>query len=100
MRCPPPPTLTRLVAKPNDHDDEEKSLFFVGLSRARDYLSLSRAEKYTAVNASASKFLPDIAQTLIQTRFQGTGRVFDVDEPLYTAAGKARSISSASLTSI
>lgn len=41
----------------DDHDAEEECLFFVGLSRARDHLSLTRAQRYTSQNATASKFL-------------------------------------------
>ncbi len=57
-RCPPPPTLPQLTVQSADHDAEEECLFFVALSRARDFLFLSRAERYSASqNASASKFL-------------------------------------------
>lgn len=57
-RCPPPPTLPQLGIQSADHDAEEECLFFVALSRARDFLFLSRAERYSASqNASASKFL-------------------------------------------
>lgn len=44
-----------------DHDAEEECLFFVGLSRARDHLSLTRAQKYTTQNATASKFLDSVS---------------------------------------
>ena len=47
VRLPPPPSLPHLAMQPAGHDAEEECLFFVGLSRARDYLSISRAEKYT-----------------------------------------------------
>jgi superfamily I DNA/RNA helicase len=57
VRIPPPPSLSRLVMTADDHNREEQSLFFVALSRARDQLSLSRAEKYTSRPASASKYL-------------------------------------------
>lgn len=60
-RCPPPPSLAKLCTLPQDHDAEEECLFFVALSRARDHLFLSRAEKYTTQTASASKFLGLIA---------------------------------------
>ncbi len=56
-RCPPPPSLPHLTVQKEDHEAEEECLFFVALSRSRDYLSLSRAERYTTQNASASKFL-------------------------------------------
>ena len=57
VRIPPPPSLARLAMSPDDHEHEEKSLFFVALSRARDHVALSRAEKYTTRTSSASKFL-------------------------------------------
>jgi ATP-dependent DNA helicase UvrD/PcrA len=45
-RCPAPEGLlpTSPVA---DHEEEEECLFYVALSRARDHLSLSRAERYS-----------------------------------------------------
>lgn len=74
IRCPPPKTLTQLLPLPGDHDAEEECLFFVALSRARDYLSLSRAERYTKQNASASKFLDTVR--LPSVRFSGSGKSF------------------------
>ncbi len=74
VRCPPPETLTQLLSLPGDHHAEEECLFFVALSRARDYLSLSRAECYTRQNANASKFL-DILR-LPSVRFGGSGKSF------------------------
>lgn len=62
IRCPPPPTLPALIAASDDHAAEEECLFFVALSRARDYLCISRAEKYTAVRkSSASVFVGRVA---------------------------------------
>lgn len=46
QHCPPPPGLLQYDAVA-DHDDEEECLFFVALSRARDALHLSRADRYT-----------------------------------------------------
>lgn len=61
VRCPPPPSLPHLAIRPADHEAEEECLFFVALSRARDFLFLSRAERYSASqSASASKFLSPI----------------------------------------
>lgn len=58
VRIPPPPSLDRLAMTSDDHDHEEQSLFFVALSRARDHLALSRAERYTpSRKANPSKFL-------------------------------------------
>lgn len=60
-RCPPPPTLPQLARSSDEHDAEEECLFFVALSRAQDYLFLSRAERYSAAqSASPSKFLASI----------------------------------------
>jgi superfamily I DNA/RNA helicase len=45
-RCPAPEGL--LPTSPiEDHEEEEQCLFYVALSRARDHLSLSRAERYS-----------------------------------------------------
>jgi DNA helicase II / ATP-dependent DNA helicase PcrA len=72
--CPPPPTLSHLEMDANDHDAEEEGLFFVGLSRARDFLSLSRAEKYSAKqNSTASKFLAEIGSHVAHNHFKGSG---------------------------
>jgi hypothetical protein len=60
IRIPPPPSLARLAMTSDDHDNEEKSLFFVALSRARDHLSLSRADYYTTVRRNPSGFLGDL----------------------------------------
>ena len=57
VRIPPPPSLARLAMGADDHDNEERSLFFVAMSRARDHLALSRADRYTSRAASVSKFL-------------------------------------------
>lgn len=51
-----------------DHDAEEECLFFVGLSRARDFLSLTRAQRYTTQNATASKFLESVSAIAARTR--------------------------------
>ncbi len=83
VRCPPPPALPQLVSQPQDHDDEEAGLFFVALSRARDYLSLSRAEKYTTIKASASKFLQAISRAVHETRFEGSGTIYAPDLPVF-----------------
>ena len=62
--CPPPEGM--LSQDPSDsHADEEKCLFFVAMSRARDYLCLSRAERYSSVRRSAaSPALVDLAAHL------------------------------------
>nr|MBA3777284.1 ATP-dependent helicase [Betaproteobacteria bacterium] len=68
VRCPPPASLPQLAIASGDHDAEEECLFFVALSRARDYLSLSRAERYTTQNSNQSKFLPLIASVVPSSR--------------------------------
>ena len=82
VRVSPPPSLAHLAMQPDGHDAEEECLFFVGLSRARDYLSLSRAEKYTTRNASASRFLTPIAGVIPAKRYQGSGKSYATDTPL------------------
>lgn len=73
VRCPPPLTLPQLVVDKVDHGAEEESLFFVGLSRAKDFLSLSRAEKYTSTKSNPSKFLDRIGSTVRHGNFKGSG---------------------------
>jgi len=56
--CPPPAGLI-----PTDVDwrmEEEECLFFVALSRARDWLCLSRAKRYGHQNSNASEFLYEV----------------------------------------
>ena len=54
--CPPPRGM--LPDDPKEsHAEEEECLFFVGMSRARDVLCLSRADTYGAVKRSASPLL-------------------------------------------
>jgi CRISPR/Cas system-associated exonuclease Cas4 (RecB family) len=61
--CPPPVGL--ISGGEHDwHQEEEECLFFVAMSRARDYLCLSRALRYGRVNRKPSKFLPLIAARL------------------------------------
>jgi len=57
--CPPPEGMLR--AEDIDDQFEEESLFYVALSRARDYLYLSRSDALGARNAKESSFLPAIA---------------------------------------
>lgn len=51
QRCPLPESLLATAAK-DDHEEEEECLFYVALSRARDHLSLSRAERYSDARKS------------------------------------------------
>lgn len=89
-RCPPPPLLARLAMTPEDHEAEEECLFFVALSRARDFLSLSRAERYTSTNATASKFIPKIAASVAPATYRGSGCSYDVTPELRPPAPRQR----------
>ena len=67
QRCPLPDGMLPTNAK-DDHEEEEECLFYVALSRARDHLSLSRAQRYSAKQGSnASKALNQIAGHLPRT---------------------------------
>lgn len=81
-RCPPPPKLSRLAMQPLDHEAEEQCLFFVGLSRAKDYLFLSRAESYTSTRAGESKFLPAIQGAVSGEKYAGSGNAYSDASPL------------------
>lgn len=84
VRCPPPPELGHLAMGGPDHEAEEECLFFVGLSRARDFLHLSRAERYTQQNASASKFLAPLSGTVTPQRRSGQTEI-QPDTPTWTS---------------
>lgn len=88
-RCPPPALLAHLAMQEDDHHAEEECLFFVGLSRARDFLSLSRAERYTQTNASASKFLTTIAG---HVRTRQANDLVIASKPLILAPPPARMV--------
>jgi DNA helicase-2/ATP-dependent DNA helicase PcrA len=61
--CPPPAGM--LADERDDgHDEEEECLFFVALSRARDFVCLSRARRYGARNSNCSALLTSIAEVL------------------------------------
>lgn len=62
QQCPPPKGM--FESNYDDHDEEEECLFFVGLSRAKDVLCLSRARRYGARNSHASDLLSRIANLL------------------------------------
>ncbi|QOJ14012.1 MAG: UvrD-helicase domain-containing protein [Planctomycetia bacterium] len=89
-RCDPPPSLTQLQMEKGDHDAEEECLFFVALSRARDFLSLSRAERYTARNASASAFLTSLPSSLPRSRHNGAVRPVSLPVRLQAPAPRQR----------
>lgn len=89
IHCHPPQSLSHLVMQPSAHDAEEECLFFVGLSRARDYLSLSRAERYTASRKSnPSKFLDSISRNVTSARYAGSGISFESDVTLFPQQGR------------
>jgi superfamily I DNA/RNA helicase len=79
VRCPPPNSLSHLAMQGDRHDAEEECLFFVGLSRAQDFLCMTRAERYTGVNASPSRFLEPLARFVRASRFNGRGNVPAID---------------------
>jgi hypothetical protein len=61
--CPPPTGM--LIESPADsHAEEEECLLFVAMSRARDFLCLSRAVKYGSVSRQPSPLLSAVAAAL------------------------------------
>ena len=100
VRCLPPQSLARVAMRPDYHQAEEECLFFVALSRARDYLCLSRAERYTTVNATASKFLSSITPLLRPYRFNGSHFVPSTESRLNPPGPRDRYEECASLRSI
>ncbi|HTD78936.1 MAG TPA: ATP-dependent helicase, partial [Chloroflexota bacterium] len=60
--CPPPSGM--LPAACEEHEEEEECLFFVALSRARDVLVLSRAQRYGKQNSKPSCLLESIEDVL------------------------------------
>ena len=89
IRIEPPPSLSRLAMHRAGHDAEEECLFFVALSRARDYLSITRAEQYTAARgATESKFLSSLGGIIPSRVFQGSGRSFAATSPLVPFAAR------------
>jgi len=77
--CPPPVGLTAEGA--DWRAEEEECLFFVALSRARDWLYLSRADRYGKQNSNPSDFLMAINSCL--PRPAGAAPTWtDVEPPL------------------
>jgi DNA helicase-2/ATP-dependent DNA helicase PcrA len=88
-RIEPPPSLMRLVMETEQRDAEEECLFFVAMSRARDVLSLSHAQKYTEKrNSSPSKFLGSLNGLVTYATFPGSGRVYVQEKELAPAEPK------------
>lgn len=83
--CPPPAGM--LTEDPKDsHAEEEECLFFVAMSRARDILCLSRAERY-GIARKASSLLTGIAAHLPRSpeaaaRWRDAGPTEETDDLL------------------
>jgi ATP-dependent DNA helicase UvrD/PcrA len=86
VRIAAPPSLPHLAMQQPGHEAEEECLFFVALSRAKDFLSLSRAERYTARSAGVSRFLSSAVGGVPVTRYQGSGESYTIDSPLMPPA--------------
>ncbi len=65
--CPPPNDMLDLQITEGSHIEEEECLFFVALSRARDFLCLSRSNRYGEQNRNPSDFLEFIGTSLPQS---------------------------------
>lgn len=68
--CPPPIGMLS-TTEAESHEEEEECLFFVAVSRARDYLYLSRARRYGANSSNESEILnqitPFLSRSLVET---------------------------------
>ena len=62
--CPPPDKMLPPNMAEGSHEEEEECLFFVALSRARDYLCLSRAARYGEKDSNPSDMLESIKTCL------------------------------------
>lgn len=62
--CPPPDGMLDLKVAEGMHTEEEECLFFVALSRARDFLCLSRSAKYGLRGSSPSNLLQLITHAI------------------------------------
>jgi superfamily I DNA/RNA helicase len=62
--CPPPDKMLPPNMAEGSHEEEEECLFFVALSRARDYLCLSRAVRYGEKESNPSDLLESIKTCL------------------------------------
>lgn len=60
--CPNPDGM--ITGDADFHESEEECLFFVAMSRARDFLHFSRADKYGETVSKESKFLTALAEFL------------------------------------
>ena len=87
MRVPAPSSLPQLTLQQDGHEAEEECLFFVSLSRARDYLLLSRADTYTTRRSNPSRFLSHLGN-LSATQFRGSRRSPPIAAALEPALAK------------
>ena len=88
-RIEPPPSLMRLVMQTDAREAEEECLFFVAMSRARDVLSISHAQKYTEKrNSNPSKFLGLLNGLVTQATFAGSGKTYAAEPELAPVGGK------------
>lgn len=88
-RIEPPPSLIRLVMQTDDRNTEEECLFFVAMSRARDVLSMSHAQKYTEKrNSNPSKFLESVNGLVTRTTFAGSGKTYAAEKRLAPVESK------------
>jgi DNA helicase-2/ATP-dependent DNA helicase PcrA len=86
-RCPAPLGLERLDISKQESEAEEECLFFVALSRARDVLSISRADHYTSSQTCGpSKYLKGLGAILPQARKLKQRIVETADPPLLAPA--------------
>jgi superfamily I DNA/RNA helicase/Zn-dependent peptidase ImmA (M78 family) len=76
--CPPPVGMLR--AEDVDDQFEEESLFYVGLSRARDHLVLSRSEMLGSRNIKASSFLDAVEGVIEKQPVPALNRALVDDE--------------------
>jgi superfamily I DNA/RNA helicase len=67
--CPPPPGMLP-HSQDEMHDEEEECLFFVAISRARDRLYLSHANRYGRQNSKPSRLL-ELLGPALPRRFDG-----------------------------
>lgn len=85
VACPPPDGMLG-DGDVGAHDEEEECLFFVGLSRARDFLCLSRAQRYGERNSNASSLLKLIATQLPRSASSAATWTFTAATPAQVAA--------------
>jgi superfamily I DNA/RNA helicase/Zn-dependent peptidase ImmA (M78 family) len=84
--CPPPVGMLP-TTEAESHEEEEECLFFVAVSRARDYLYLSRARRYGVNSSNESEILTQITPFLSQSLVEvGAGVIKPTSEVIYDAS--------------